>query len=92
MKVKKINMTNYIVIKKDGSEEEFNSDKILEVVQAAGASKIEAEVVVNKIIERLFKIKSSEIRRLVYKYLKTINKKAAENYMKHYIEEPFLSS
>ena len=85
-------MTNYIVIKKDGSEEEFNIDKILEVVQAAGASEIEAELVVSKIIERLFKIKSSKIRRLVYKYLKNINKKAAENYMKHYIAEPFLTS
>ena len=85
-------MTKYIVIKKDGSEEEFNIDKILKVVQAAGASESDAEVVVNKIIERLYKIKSSKIRRLVYKYLKTINKKAAENYMKHYIEEPFLLS
>ena len=68
-------MTKYIVIKKDGSEEEFNIDKIFEVIQAAGASEIHAEVVVNKIIERLFKIKSSKIRGLVYKYLKDINKK-----------------
>ena len=83
-------MTKYVVIKKDGSEEEFNIDKILEVVQAAGASESDAELVVNKIIGRLFKIKSSKIRRLVYKYLKNINKEAAENYMKHYIEEPFL--
>ena len=56
------NMTNYIVIKKDGTEEEFNIDKILEAIKGAGASEIGAEVVVNKLIERLFKIKSSKIK------------------------------
>ncbi len=82
-------MTNYIVIKKDGTEEEFNLDKILDVIKAAGASEIAAEIVVNKIIERLFKVRSSKIRRLVYKFLKKINKKAANNYRKHYIEDPY---
>lgn len=82
-------MKNYIVIKKDGTEEEFNLDKILKAIKAAGASEISAEVVVNKIIERLFKIKSSKIRRLVYKYLKKLNKNAAKNYRKHYIEKAF---
>ena len=82
-------MTNYIVIKKDGTEEEFNLDKILDVIKTAGASEIAAEIVVNKIIERLFKVKSSKIRRLVYKFLKKINKKAADNYRKHYIEDPY---
>lgn len=82
-------MTNYIVIKKDGTEEEFNLDKILDVIKVAGASEIAAEIVVNKIIERLFKVRSSKIRRLVYKFLKKINKKAANNYRKHYIEDPY---
>lgn len=82
-------MTNYKVIKKDETEEEFNLDKILDVIKAAGASEITAEIVVNKIIERLFKVRSSKIRRLVYKFLKKINKKAANNYRKHYIEDPY---
>jgi transcriptional regulator NrdR family protein len=82
-------MTNYIVIKKDGTEEEFDLDKILNVIKAAGASEIGAEIVVNKIIERLFKVKSSKIRRLVYKVLKKINKKAANNFKKHYIQKPY---
>lgn len=82
-------MTNYIVIKKDGTKEEFKIDKLLDVIKATGASEITAELVVNKIIERIFKVKSSRIRRLVYKFLKEINKKAAENYVKHYIEEAY---
>jgi transcriptional regulator NrdR family protein len=84
-------MTNFIVIKKDRTEEEFNIDKILDAIRKAGVSDITAEIVVNKIIERLFKIKSSKLRRLVYKFLKKINKKAADNYRNcrtHYIEEP----
>jgi transcriptional regulator NrdR family protein len=83
------NMTNYIVTKKDGTEEEFNIDKLLDVIKAAGASEIGAEIIVNKIVERLFKIKSSKIRSLVYKFLKKINKIAARNYRKHYIEDPY---
>jgi transcriptional regulator NrdR family protein len=82
-------MTNYIVIKKDGTEEEFNIDKLLDVIKAAGASEIGAEIVVNKIVERLFKIKSSKIRSLVYKFLKKINKKAAKNFKKYYIQEHY---
>jgi len=82
-------MTNYKVIKKDETEEEFNLDKILDVIKAAGASEITAEIVVNKIIERLIKVRSSKIRRLVYKFLKKINKKAANNYRKHYIKDPY---
>lgn len=83
------NMTNYIVIKKDGTEEEFNPDKILDVIKAAGASESVAKVVVDNIIKRLFKIKSNKVRSLVYKNLKKIDKKAADNYKKHYIQEPY---
>jgi transcriptional regulator NrdR family protein len=82
-------MINFVVIKKDGTEEEFNIDKILDVIKAAGASEIGAEIIVNKIIESLFKIKSSKIRRLISKFLKKINKKAAKNFKKHYIQEPY---
>jgi transcriptional regulator NrdR family protein len=82
-------MKNFIVIKKDGTEEEFNIDKILDVIKAAGASEIGAEIVVNKIVERLFKIKSSKIRSLAYKFLKKINKKAAKNFKKYYIQEHY---
>jgi transcriptional regulator NrdR family protein len=79
-------MTNYIVIKKDGTEEEFDLDKILDAIKAAGASEIGAEIVVNKIVERLFKIKSSKLRRLVNTYLKF---EAAKNFKKYYFKEHY---
>jgi len=41
-------MANYIVIKKDGTEEKFNPDKILDVIKTAGASESVAKLVVNK--------------------------------------------
>jgi transcriptional regulator NrdR family protein len=81
-------MINYIVIKKDSSEEEFNPDKIITVIKEAGATESVAKLVVKNVIKRLFKIKSNKLRRLVYKYLKKIDRKAANNYRKHYIKSP----
>jgi transcriptional regulator NrdR family protein len=82
-------MKNYVVIKKDGTEEDFNPDKLLDIIKAAGASESSAKVVINNIINRLFKVESKKLRRLVHKHLKKIDKKAANNYMKHYIKEHY---
>jgi transcriptional regulator NrdR family protein len=79
---------NIEILKKDGTKEEFDSEKILNVINAAGASESVAKLVIKDVIENLFRIRSEKLRRLVYKSLKKIDKYAAKNYRKHYIQEP----
>lgn len=82
-------MLNYTVIKKDKSEEKFDPNKIFDIIVAAGASESVAKLVVKNIVRKLFKIKSSKLRRHIYHYLKKIDKDAASNYKKHYIQEKY---
>ncbi len=76
------------ILKKDGTKEEFKSEKILDVIKAAGASESVAKLVVKDVITNLFRISSKKLRKSIYKSLKKIDKEAANNYRKHYIQEP----
>ncbi|MFX0104445.1 MAG: ATP cone domain-containing protein [Candidatus Hodarchaeota archaeon] len=77
------------MLKKDGTEEVFDPNKILEVCRKAGASEITSKQVLVHIVNNLINFKSSKIRRMVYKKLRKINKEAIDNYRKHYIKESF---
>lgn len=61
----------------------------MEVCKKAGASESTSKQVLDQIVKRLLKVKSSKIRKMVNKKLRKIDKEAFDNYRKHYIKEPF---
>ena len=61
----------------------------MEVCKKAGVSENTSKQVLDQVVKRLLKVKSSKIRRMVYKKLRKIDKEAFDNYKKHYIKEPF---
>ncbi len=63
-------MVDLKVIKKDGSIEDFDIQKIIEACIAAGLSKKAAKDVAQKVREELHKVKSSKIREKILKYLR----------------------
>lgn len=61
----------------------------MEVCKKAGTSESTSKQVLDQIVKRLLKVKSSKIRKMVNKKLRKIDKEAFDNYRKHYIKEPF---
>jgi transcriptional regulator NrdR family protein len=80
-------MTNFTIIKKDGSEDEFDKKKIYESCREAGASDEIAEKISNEIEEELTRIPSKKIRQMVINKLKKLDQNAADALIKYDIEQ-----
>ncbi|MBD3194961.1 MAG: hypothetical protein GF317_07905 [Candidatus Lokiarchaeota archaeon] len=80
-------MTELKIIKKDGSEVEFDKKKIIEACKSAGASEETAKVIADEVSEELPKIHSSKVRELVLKKLEKRDQEAAKAWLQFDIRE-----
>jgi len=74
------------VVKKDGSIVDFKKSKILNSIIAAGGDKEMANLIVDSIVEDLHLIKSGKIGQMVKEKIQNMNKKVADNWIKHSIQ------
>jgi transcriptional regulator NrdR family protein len=79
-------MAKFTIIKKDGSEDEFDKKKIYKSCRKAGASEDIAKKISNEIEKELTKIPSTKIRQMVLNKLKKMDQNAADKMVKYDIE------
>jgi catalase len=75
------------VIKKSGSIERFNIQKIIEACQSAGLSEEAAKKVAQKVTNELHKVSSSQIREKILKNAKSINPDLAKKIIQYDIRK-----
>ncbi len=77
------------VIKKNGTKEAFDAEKIKNISKRAGTFHLKANLLGDKVEKQLYEITSSKLRDIIYKALKEIDKEAARRYRKYYIENDY---
>ncbi|TFF97493.1 MAG: hypothetical protein EU547_04150 [Promethearchaeota archaeon] len=80
-------MADLKVIKKDGSIEDFDIEKIIHSLQAAGLTEKLAKEVADKVTDELYKVESSQIREKVLKYLKKEDPELAKQMIQYDINK-----
>lgn len=80
-------MADLKVIKKDGSIEDFDIEKIIESCKAAGLTDEIAKSVAKKVTDELYHVETSQIREKVLKYLKKKDPELAKRMVQYDINK-----